>query len=372
MSSKLDETPKLDPNCTYLVIGGAGFLGRWVVNELLKRNVQRVRIFDLRKPVMDTEEAKALFGHPRVEVIQGDVTDPAAVEAALKDVDTCFHTASPVFGSGHPNRQRELYFKVNVQGTRNVIAMCRKQRVPRLVYTSSSGVVFNGKDLHMADETLPPCKRHMDAYNESKAAAEAEVLRAHGAELATVALRPSAIFGPYDVQAWPQIIAAGRRGKTKYQIGNGKNRNDYTYVENAALAHVLAAARLQDAAGRARVGGRAYFITNGEPLPFWEMPRYVARGLGFPEPRIRVPFLVAYVIACLVELFVFLLRPFVLIHPTFTRNVIIYATANRTFSIRRAEQDLGYTAEVRIPLAEGMWRTLEHFKAKEAQLLAKR
>jgi sterol-4alpha-carboxylate 3-dehydrogenase (decarboxylating) len=85
---------------------------------------------------------------------------------------------------------------VNVEGTSAVISAAQTLGVPKLVFTSSAGVVFNGQDLIDVDERLPFPEKPMDAYNESKAKAEQMVLEANGKKgLLTVALRPAGIFG---------------------------------------------------------------------------------------------------------------------------------------------------------------------------------
>lgn len=84
--------------------------------------------------------------------------------------------------------------------------------------------MFDGHDLHNVDESLPYCKKHFDAYNESKALAEEAVLAANGrGGLQTIALRPASIFGPHDVQGWPGFIGAAKAGKSKVR-GGGRGR----------------------------------------------------------------------------------------------------------------------------------------------------
>ena len=89
-----------------------------------------------------------------------------------------------------------LYWKVNVDGTKAIIAAAQSQGVHKLVYTSSAGLVFNGGDLINVDERAPAPRKAMDAYNESKMKAEELVLSANGEKnLLTVSLRPAGIFG---------------------------------------------------------------------------------------------------------------------------------------------------------------------------------
>ena len=134
--------------------------------------------------------------------------------------------------------------RVNVKGTKNVIQACidnvrttaiilkashlSLQGVKQLVFTSSASVVFDGSSLHNVDESRPYCAKHFDAYNESKALAEAAVLEANGKSgLATIALRPASIFGPRDVQAWPGFLGAAKAGKSKVHMIQNFDSNSY-------------------------------------------------------------------------------------------------------------------------------------------------
>ncbi|KAF9053964.1 NAD(P)-binding protein [Hymenopellis radicata] len=134
---------------------------------------------------------------------------------------TCIiHTASPPHGLKDPS----LYWKVNVDGTKAVIAAAQE----------IAGVVFSGSDVIDCDERVPMPEKPFDVYNDSKAHGEAAVLAANGKEgLLTIALRPAGIFG-YVYQ----------KGQTHFQIGDNNNLFDLTYVENAAYAHLLAADKL--------------------------------------------------------------------------------------------------------------------------------
>jgi sterol-4alpha-carboxylate 3-dehydrogenase (decarboxylating) len=142
----------------------------------------------------------------------------------------------------------EIYKKVNVIGTQTVIDACLSHNVPKLVYTSSAGVVYNGTqnlvdvDERMAIPTVP-----LDAYNETKAQAEKLVLEANGKGgfLKTCALRPAGIFGEGDRQLLMGLKQVMENGQTKFQIGDNENLFDWTYVGNVAHAHLLASDRLE-------------------------------------------------------------------------------------------------------------------------------
>lgn len=185
----------------------------------------------------------------------GDITKVEDVSNAIEKVSTypqyaahlqsgakiVIHTASPTHGLG-----KDIYELVNVTGTKNVIEACQAAGVPKLVYTSSAGVIYSGQEnLVDADERIPYPKVPLDAYNDTKARAEEMVLDANGQKgLLTCALRPSGIFGPGDRQAISGFHSVIKNGQTKFQIGSNENLFDWTYVGNVAHAHLLAADKL--------------------------------------------------------------------------------------------------------------------------------
>ena len=339
--------------CVMLVIGGSGFLGLHLVEHILTKDWDAtVRIFDIRPPTGD------ILNHPRVEFCQGNICKLDDLIAAYKDVHTIFHTASPPEG-----RSKELYEMVNVRGTNNVIEAAKQAKIEQIVFTSTASVVFDGSNIINGDEKLPYVSKFIDPYIETKIQAEKAILAANGkGGLRTCAIRPSGIFGPRDAQAWPGIIEAGKKGQSKYQLGNGKNLMDWTYVENVAHAHCIAAEKL--AIEDSKAGGEAFFITNNEPIPFWEMPKYVWSSLGYPIPKIVIPALLILFLAWVTDLIVKILSPVKTIKPTLTYFRVVNATTNRTFNTKKAKEILDY--EPIFSLAEGMAKTKEYYKQIES------
>ncbi|KAF8177993.1 C-3 sterol dehydrogenase [Pholiota molesta] len=214
----------------YMVIGGNGFLGRHIVQQLLARG-DIVSVFDI------------VARYDDVSFYSGDISDQESVASALrKSGTTCIiHTASPHATLKDP----AIFHKVNVLGTQAIIAAAVETGVRKLVFTSSAGVVFNGGEIKDVDERIAFPEVPMDAYNDSKAKAETAVLEANGkGGLLTVALRPAGIFGPGDRQAMSGMYQVYERGQTHFQIGDNTNLFDWTYVGNVARAHLLAADRL--------------------------------------------------------------------------------------------------------------------------------
>ena len=230
-----------------LVTGGGGFLGLAVVEQLLARGDQ-VRSF-ARGPYPGLADLG-------VEVRRGDLRDAQAVEQACAGCDVVFHVAAKAGIWG----RYAAYYEPNVRGTQNVLAACREHGVHRLVYTSSPSVVFDGRSMEGVDESVPYPQRQHSHYAATKALGEQAVLAANGTTLRTLALRPHLIWGPRDNHLVPRIVSRGRAG-TLRRVGDGTNKVDTTYIENAARAHLLAADAL---ATNPRAAGRPFFISQGE------------------------------------------------------------------------------------------------------------
>jgi nucleoside-diphosphate-sugar epimerase len=320
---------------TTLVTGGGGFLGGGIVSALLGRG-RAVRSF--------SRGAYPELAARGVEVLRGDLTDAAAVSRACKGCEVVFHVAARP-GIWGPRRAFEA---TNIQGTVNVLAACREHGVPRLVYTSSPSVVFDGRDQEGVDESAPYPRRHAAHYPRTKAAAEALVLQASDAHLRTVSLRPHLIWGPGDNHLVPRILARGRAGQLR-RLGHTSRLIDSVYIDNAVDAHLAAAERLE--AG-APVAGRVYFITNGEPWPLWDLVNGILAAGGLPPVERSVPLPLARMAAHLLEgAHVVLRLPG---EPRLTRFLVEELSTAHWFDITAARQDLGY--EPRVSIAEGLQR----------------
>lgn len=316
-----------------LVTGGGGFLGRAIVERLVARG-RAVRSF-----ARGEYPELAATG---VECVRGDLADPDALRRACAGCSVVFHVAARagVWGPW------DAYHRPNVLGTQNVVTACRAAGVPFLVYTSSPSVVFDGHDLSGVDETAPCPARHRAHYPRSKALAERLVRQADGPTLRTVSLRPHLIWGPRDNHLVPRILA---RARSLRRIGDADPLIDTTYVDNAAEAHLLAADRLAPGAACA---GRAYFISNGEPRPLWEIVNRILAAGRLPPVTRRVPAWFAALAAVALEATHRALRSNR--EPRLTRFLLGELTKAHWFDLTAARRDLGYTP--RISLDEGFER----------------
>jgi nucleoside-diphosphate-sugar epimerase len=311
-------------------------LGRYVVEQLAARG-------DGVRALVRRESAElAAIG---VETVLGDVRDRAAVVRACRAIDTVFHVAA-VAGIWGPWPH---YYETNVVGTENVIAACREAGVKRLVFTSSPSVTFAGRDQCGVNESAPYPRRWLAYYPQTKAMAERLVLESKGSGgLLTCALRPHLIWGPRDQHLIPRLLKRAARGQLR-QVGDGRNLVDAVFVENAAAAHLLAADALIPGSP---VCGRAYFVTNGEPVNCWEWINEILAAAGLPRVTRRVPLAAAYAAGALLEgVWTVLGRTD---EPRMTRFLAAQLGTSHYFDIGAARRDLDYQPQV--TMAEGMKR----------------
>jgi nucleoside-diphosphate-sugar epimerase len=310
-----------------LVTGGGGFLGRSIVDQLLRLGETVTVVARGEYPDL------AASG---VRCVRADVADRDAMLEAVSGQDVVFHAAGK---AGYWGPASE-FARVNVQGTETVIQACRERSVPRLVFTSSPSVVFDGRAHEDAANTLAYPDRYECAYPETKSRAERLVLAANGGGLATIALRPHLIYGPRDPHLLPRVLERARRRRLTV-VGDGRNAVSLTYVENAAAAHVQAAARLRPGAACA---GRAYFVNDPEPVRLWEwLARLLAR-LGLPPISGRVPLGLARAAGAAFEsLWNALHLPG---EPPMTRFVASQLALSHWYSLRPAREDFGYAPPI--------------------------
>jgi 2-alkyl-3-oxoalkanoate reductase len=321
-----------------LVTGGGGFLGSAVVKQLVERG-DTVRTFQRG----DYPELASLG----VESVRGDLSDAGALCRAAAGMDAVFHVAAKpgVWGT-----YKDFYVP-NVVGTQHVISACKVANVPRLIFTSSPSVVFDGSDENNITESAPYPKRYLAHYPKTKAIAEKLVMAANSAALATISLRPHLIWGPGDPHLVPRILARARSGRLS-MIGKRKNLVDSTYIDNAALAHVLAADRL---VFNSSCAGKAYFISNGEPIAMADLIRRILAAAGLDPVIPSIPSSIAYAAGSAMELSHRFLR--LKSEPMLTRFVARQLSTAHWFDLTAARRDLGYQPTV--SMGEGMRRLSE-------------
>ncbi|MGB2984405.1 MAG: NAD-dependent epimerase/dehydratase family protein [Phycisphaerae bacterium] len=324
-----------------LITGGGGFLGSRIARMLHARGDDVVVLGRHTYPHHEKAD---------IRTVQADIRDAAAVRRACRGMDVVLHVAALASIRG----KRKTFWDINVAGTQHVIDGCREHGVVRLVYTSTPSVVFGEDELCGVDETQPYPDRYLAYYPETKAEAERRVLAANGTSLATVALRPHLIFGPGDPHLIPRVIARACQGRL-IQVGDGKNLVDVTYIDNAAEAHLQAVDAL---AADAACAGRAYFVSQGEPVLLWPWLNEILAAVGAPTVTRAISHRKAHRVGAILEWVYRLVGT--TREPRMTRFLAAQLAESHYFDISAARRDLGY--HVRVSTEEGVRRLVVSFR----------
>ena len=262
---------------TAFVTGGSGFVGGRLV-ERLARDGWSVRALARSDRAADAVRVRG------AEPVRGDLGDLSALVAGMEGADVCFHSAAKVEDFG-PWKE---FARVNVQGTRNVLRACRAAAVGRAVHVSTEAVLMHGQPLVHADETYPLALRSKAPYSRSKAMAEQVVLEEGRGALEAMIVRPRFVWGRGDTTLLPVLVEGTRSGAFRW-VGGGRHLTSTTHVENTVEGLLCAAEH-----GR---GGRTYFVTDGDPLPFRDFVGELIATQGVTPPEGSVPTVVARALA---------------------------------------------------------------------------
>lgn len=323
-----------------LVTGGCGFIGSNLVNGFVDQGFD-VTVLDFGgKPFRDD-----------VTFLDLNICDKQAVIDACKGMDTIVHNASIVHTK---STKQDVVWAVNYDGSQNIIKACKKHKIPKLVYISSASAVYEGNDIENGDETLPYSRISQAPYADSKIAAEKDILSFSGTEVThCCAIRPHVVFGPGDNRFAPAIVEKAAEGKLKRAIGNRDKLSDFTYVSNLVDAVVAAEAKLGP---NSPVSGQAYFVTNGEPMAFFDFVEKFITQLGYPAINGKVPYWLAYTAAAVAEGIDFLKGGTLNAENGLTRFAVRYMVTHHYYSIEKAYQDFGW--QPKVSLDEGIKLTI--------------
>jgi nucleoside-diphosphate-sugar epimerase len=248
------------------------------------------------------------------------------------------------------------YIQANLMTTANILMAANEAGVKFFVHTSSPSVVHSGQPLDGADESVPLARNPAHAYPYSKMLAERLVLAGDQPGFRTVALRPHLIWGPGDPHFLPRLWEQAK--KNKLWLLKSEALVDGVYVDNAAASHVLA---LEKLSAGAPVGGRAYFITQGEPMTVYELIDKIVKALpprGSLGVRGQCPARAGKLMAGLLEAVWKLFK--LSGEPPITSFVAEEMTLPHWFRLDAARRDLGYAPLVSV--AEGLERLAEYYR----------
>ncbi|KAL9225697.1 hypothetical protein vseg_001590 [Gypsophila vaccaria] len=365
---------------SFVVTGGLGYVGAALCVDLLRRGAAHVRALDVRA----SSPWSPLLSEAGVVFVTGDITREKDVKKALRGADCVFHVAS--FGmSGKEMLQVGRIDAININGTCLILDACLDFGIKRLVYVSTSNVVFGGKEIINGNESLPylPLDDYTDPYSRSKSIAEQLVLKYNGRPfreknsgcLYTCAIRPAGIYGPGEDRHFPRIVNFAQLGLILFNVGDSTVKNDWVYLDNLVLSLLLASMGLLDdipgREGRPVAAGQSYFICDGSPVNSFEFVRPLLRSLGYDLPKTSLSLSSALKVGNMFWVLYSILYPWLnktwLPEPLLLPAEVYKVGVTHYFSFLKAKQELGYVPMV--SPKEGMAATISYWQDKKRKSL---
>lgn len=333
---------------TILITGATGFIGSHLAESLTEKG-SRIRCLVRKSSSKSAIEYLKSLG---AELCYGDLLDKQSLKTALKGIDTVFHLG----GGGRVAMSKEIQYKINIDGTKNIVDACLEQgKIKRFIHVSTCAVMGDIKRNMPADETSPRNPSDL-AYSKAKTKAE-EIALSYKGKIPLVVVRFSGVYGiPLikkdansigGVTPALMIFSAIKNGKWRY-IGDGRNFVNLFYVDDAVRGLELASER-----GKL---GEIYIIAAANSIRMYEMVETAAHILEVEVPKDHVPIYLARFFAALFELKAQLLGG----TPQMTQEMITGFTGNLNVDISKAARELGYKPKVK--LEEGMKDTIEWYK----------
>ena len=317
------------------VTGGSGFTGSYLCKALQKKGCA---VKALVRESSDTKELK----DSGIELVHGDLADPESIKGKVKDVDVVFHIAALYRQEGV---SKNMFMKVNVEGTRSMLDEAVKNGVKRFVHCSTVGV--------QGEIANPPASEDApynpgDHYQVSKLEGEKLALSYfRDKKIDGVVVRPVGIYGPGDTR-FLKLFKHIYKGNFK-MIGNGNALYHLTFVEDLVEGIILAGES-------PAASGQIYTLGGDRYLPLTDLAELIGEILEKPVSKMHIPLWPVYAAAFLCEM---ICRPLGIEPPLYRRRLDFF-TKDRAFDISKAKKELNYNPKV--PLKEGLTRTAKWYK----------
>jgi nucleoside-diphosphate-sugar epimerase len=325
-----------------LVVGGTGFLGSYIADELLRKGFE-VRATTRQKSASELKNVTVTQG---VEYIYADVLEPDSMIPAMHGVDFVFTCFGLLGKWGVPDQD---YRNVNVLGLQNVLNAIPGKQIRQLIHISSAGVLGPLPNTVVADESYP--FNPSNIYERTKCEAEEKVIRhagQHGVPFTII--RPEFVYGPGDMHVFG-LFRAVKDHKFLF-IGKGESLLHPTYVDDFVRGVFLCI-------GNKIALGKTYLITGRQAVSVRELSTAIASATDVRMPSIGIPTWIAFTAARAFESVAKIVNHR---EPLLTRARVKFFTENRAFDCSRARQELGYAPEV--GLDEGIRRTVAWYREK--------
>ncbi len=336
-------------NEKYLITGATGFIGSHLAKDLVEKGA---RIKCLVRRSSPETSIKFLSGLG-VKLVYGDLTDEKSLDDAVRGVDTIFHLG----GGGRMDMPEDVCFRINVDGTRNLLEACLRQgSVKRFIHISTCGVMGDIQN-PPADEIYPYNPENM-AYARAKTEAEKTAL-SYRDRLSVRVVRFPLVYGSplvdgdlsqiEGVTPMSMIFSTVQKGQWMY-FGDGMTLIHCIHVDDIVRGLELAAEK-----GKT---GEIYILADEKAVPMKTLVEISARALKVPAPRRHIPLPVAMTMALLMEAAARLTRR----KPMLTREVVRGFTATRAFDTSKARRELGF--QPKVGLEDGIKATVKEYAAR--------
>ncbi len=327
-----------------LVTGAGGFIGTLLIKKLLSLG-KRIISFDENVDSLDKLEKN----NANLKIITGNLNDKILLTEITKQVDIVYHLAAKVHSMPHTKEEEMEFFKVNVEGTKNLLEACVANNVAKFIFFSSVHTIelFNEK---IMDENTP-CKP-MTAYSKSKYEAERLVIDYHRRySIFVTILKLPLVYGPNVKGNFKRLIESIEKRQFRV-IGNGQNLKSIVYVENIVDAAIYVA-------NNQKANSKIYIISDSESYSLNKIAQTIASELGVKLSKIHIPKWLAYFVGFCFDI---LERTFSIMFPL-SRESVNKLTANMVYSSEKIKRDLGF--KPKFGLQEGIIKTIAWYKSNK-------
>jgi len=322
-----------------LVTGATGFIGGHLVEKLVAEG------FKVRALVRATSNTE-LIDKLGVEKALGDLRDFSSLKKAVKNVDLVFHLAAYYTFHG----KKELYWEINVEGTRKLVEACLSEGVKRFIYCSTTEAV-GPTPPRPVDESYPPNPTY--EYGRSKLAAENVVREAGGKGLEYTIIRPSGVYGPRnvnDVSYYFITLVASGSLLSRFIPGSGETLIQFVHVSDVVQGFLLAAEKDVSI-------GQTYFISEDKAYTYNEVYNILSEILNVKVKRFHIPGWLAKAFIAPIE---FAYKIVGKEHFMYHVSTIDAMLQNRAYSVEKAKRELGY--KPKYDLKTGLAETIEWYR----------
>ena len=310
--------------------GSTGFIGRHLLDSLSKNHEVAVLVRNVEKVGMCSAKAS--------KVIIGDLRDAGIYEKIPNDIDLICHAAGVL---GKWGIKDDIYKGSHIQGAKNVIQICLKKRIKRLIYISTAGVLGSSKI--PLDEHAP--YKAKSVYELTKAEAEKFILESSkDGGIQIHVLRPEFVYGEGNTHIVGLFQAVKER--KFFLVGRGDTLLHPTYIGDLVqiLNLIIASQKASD----------IYMVVGERCLTVEELASLIAKLIGVPAPKFTIPSFWTRAMASIFEIFGTIFN----FEPVLTHSRINFFTQDKSYSTKRAITELGYKP---IRLEEGLKRTINWY-----------